>query len=204
MTDRIRFTFAQQVLEAFPAAAEDIGEVPERVSPVDHVQAMAAAKNPGPAVLFAALTLPKRESVWWGCLCIRGLKLDDEKVRAGLSAAEDWVRKPEEDQRRKAGAVAEELNFAGPGAWIAFAAFTSGGSLAPAGLQVVPPPADACGRSVYAAILQAVRDADPHVRLAKIRCAVDSFREFAAGGDGTKAWAAGLNVVRPERQKRRA
>lgn len=197
MTNRIRFTFARQVLEAFPAAAEDLGEVPEDVSPLDHVQAMGAEKNPLPAVLFAALTLPKRESVWWGCLCIRGLRLDDAKLREGLSAAENWVRKPEEEQRRAAGKVAEAQNFNGPGAWIAFAAFTSGGSLADAGLQTVPPPPDACGRSVYAAIMQAVRDKDPFVRLANIRCSLDSFREFAAGGDGTKAWAVGPKVIRP-------
>lgn len=204
MSDRIRFTLARQVLDAFPAAAEDLGEVPEDVSPMDHIQALAAEKNPGPAVLFAALTLPKRESVWWGCLCIRGLRRDDPKLLEGLKAAEDWVRKPEEDQRRAAGKIAEDQNFTGAGAWIAFAAFTSGGSLVDAALQAVPPPADACGRSVFAAIMQAVSDEDPFVRLANLRCSIDSFAEFAAGGEGTKAWAAGPKVVRPERRKRKA
>jgi hypothetical protein len=204
MTNRIRFTFARQILEAFPAAAEDLGEVPEDVAPLDHVQALAVAKNPGPAVLFAALTLPKRESVWWGCLCIRGLKREGADLREGLAAAEEWVRKPEEEQRRAAGKIAERQNFTGPGAWIAFAAFTSGGSLADAGLQAVPPPADSCGRAVFAALMQAVRDENPHMRLANIRCALDSFREFAAGGDGTRAWAAGPKLIMPERRKREA
>jgi len=204
MTDRIRFTFARQIVEAFPAAAEDLGEVPEDVTPLDHLQVLAAAKNPAPALLFAALTLPKRESVWWGCLCIRGLKCDGDDLRAGLAAAEEWVRKPEEDQRRAAGKLAERQNFAGPGAWIAFAAFTSGGSLTDAGLQTVPPPPDACGRSVFSALMQAVRDENPHMRLAKIRCVLDSFREFATGGDGTRAWSVGPKLVMPERRKRGA
>lgn len=204
MTDRIRFTIARQIVEAFPAAAEDLGEVPEDVTPLDHIQTLAAAKNPGPALLFAALTLPKRESVWWGCLCIRGLKRDGADVRAGLAAAEAWVRKPEEEQRQAAGQVAEEQNFNGPGAWIAFAAFTSGGSLVAPGLQTVPPPPDACGRSVFAALMQAVRDENPHMRLANIRCALDSFREFATGGDGTRAWAVGPKPILPERRKRGA
>lgn len=204
MTDRIRFTLARQVLEAFPSAAEDLGEVPGNVTPQDHLKALTAEKNPTPAVLFAALTLPKRESVWWGCLCIRGLRRDDARSSEGLSAAEAWVRKPEEDQRRAAGQVAESQNFTGAGAWIAFAAFTSGGSLAPAGLQAVPPPADACGRSVFAAVMQAVRDEDAFVRLANIRCAIDSFFEFAKGGEGTRAWAAGPRVIRPEPRRRKA
>lgn len=198
MTERIRFTLARQVLEAFPTAAEDLGEVPENITPQDHISALAAENEPTPAVLFAALTLPKRESVWWGCLCIRGLKRDDAKLLEGLTAAENWVRKPEEDQRRAAGKIAEDLGFNGAGAWIAFAAFTSGGSLAPADLQAVPPPGDSCGRSVFAAVMQAVRDDDAFVRQANIRCAIDSFFEFAKGGEGTKTWAAGPKVIRPE------
>jgi hypothetical protein len=204
MTERIRFTLARQVLEAFPSAAEDLGEVPENISPQDHIAALVAAKDPSPAVLFAALTLPKREAVWWGCLSIRGLKRDDAKLREGLAAAENWVREPEEGQRRAAGKIAEDMGFNGAGAWIAFAAFTSGGSLAPAGLQAVPPPADSCGRSVFAAIMQAVRDDDAFVRLANIRCAIESFSEFAQGGEGTKAWAAGPRVIRPEPRRQRA
>lgn len=198
MTNRIRFTLARQVLEAFPAVAEDLGDVPENAAPVDYVRTMAEAGKLAPAVLFAALTLPKRESVWWGSLCIRGLRRDEPKLREGLAAAEDWVRKPEEEQRRAAGTLAEAQNFSGAGAWIAFAAFTSGGSLSEPGLQTVPPPPDACGRSVYAAIMQAVRDDDPLVFQANMRCALDSFCEFAAGGDGTRAWAAGPKVMRPQ------
>jgi len=150
------------------------------------------------------LTLPKRESVWWGCLCIRGLKREGAGLREGLAAAENWVRKPEEEQRRAAGKIAEDQGFNGAGAWIAFAAFTSGGSLAPPDLQAVPPPADSCGRSVFAAIMQATRDDDAFVRLANIRCAIDSFCELAKGGEGTKAWAAGPKVIRPEPHRQTA
>jgi hypothetical protein len=197
MTNRIRFTFARQVPEAFPAAAEDLGDVPENLSPVDHIRAMMAAGTLAPAILFAALTLPKRESVWWGCLCMRGLRLDDPELREGLTAAEGWVREPEEEQRRAAGKIAEAQSYSGPGAWIAFAAFTSSGSLSAPELQAVPPPPDACGRSVYAAVMLAVRDDDPLVLQANMRCALDSFCEFASGGDGTRAWAVGPKVVRP-------
>jgi hypothetical protein len=201
MTSRIRFTLARQVVEAFPATAEDLGEIPDLVTPLDHAAEMAALKNPGPAILFAALTLPKRESVWWGCICVRGMRLIDPKVQEGLVAAEAWAHNPEEDERRAAGLIAEAHNFTGPGAWIAFAAFTSGGSLSDAGLQAVPPPSDACARSVFAAIMQAVRDDNPHQRVNNTRCCMESFREFAEGGKGTSAWSAGPAVAEPMGKK---
>jgi len=194
MNNRIRFSSARQVVDAFPAAADDLGEAPEGISPLSHVTSLRALLNPAIGLLFTALMLPKRESVWWGCLCIRGMKLDGLETRAGLEAAEAWVRQPEEDQRRAAGELAMKQNFNGAGAWIAFAAFTSGGSLAPAGLQTVPPPPDSCGRSVYAAVLQATKSDDPLQRIANIRCALDSARDFSSGGDGIGPWREGPKI----------
>ena len=103
MANRIRFTTAAQVVEAFPGAAGDLGEVPPDVSPLDHLAALAAGENLNPAVIFAALALPKRESVWWGCLALRGMGNLDDRTREGLRLAEAWVRQPEEEERRAAG-----------------------------------------------------------------------------------------------------
>lgn len=195
MTNRIRFTTARQVAEAFPAAADLLGEVPDDVTPLDHMTRLSGAVDPGPAILFTALMLPKREAVWWGCLCLRGLGLADVKTAEGIAAAEAWVRKPDEDERRAAGQTAEVHNFEGPGAWIAFAAFTTGGSLAPAGLQAVPPPPDIAGRSVYAAIMQGLACDDALERIGRMRCVLACAQDFIAGRDGTGPWKAG--VVKP-------
>ena len=192
MANRIRFTTAAQLGEAFPGAASELGELPEGVSPLDHLATLAADENANPAIIFAALALPKRESVWWGCITLRGMGeltggLDD-RAREGLRLAEAWVRHPEEDERRAAGRYAESQYFEGPGAWIAFAAFTTSGSLAPAGLQAVPPSPEISGKCVAMAVMQATNDPDARQRLANLRVAIESARDFASGGDGTAPW----------------
>jgi hypothetical protein len=192
MANRIRFTTAAQVAQAFPAAAGDLGDMSEGVSPADHLARLALAENPNAAVIFAALALPKREAVWWGCIALRGMGALagglDEGSREGLRLAEAWVRNPEEDERRAAGRYAESQYFEGAGAWIAFAAFTTSGSLAPAGLQAVPPSPEISGKCVALAIMQATNDPDALRRLANLRVALESARDFAAGGDGTGPW----------------
>lgn len=188
MANRIRFTTAAQVAEAFPGAASELGEIPPEVSPLDYLAALAAGDDANAAVIFAALALPKRESVWWGCVALRGMGRLDDRVREGLRLAEAWVRNPEEDERRAAGVYAESQYFEGAGAWIAFAAFTTSGSLAPAGLQAVPPSPEISGKCVAMAVLQATNEPDAFARLANLRAAIDSARDFASGGDGTAPW----------------
>ncbi|MEO1491952.1 MAG: hypothetical protein AAFV19_07345 [Pseudomonadota bacterium] len=188
MDSRIRYTTAQQVAEAFPEAAEDIGEIPEGLTPLDFVSTLAEDEDLARAVIFTALALPKREAVWWGCLCIRGIGDVSDVTKEGLRLAEAWVRHPEEAERRAAGKFAEEEYFEGAGAGIAFAAFTTSGSLAPAGLQAVPPSPEISGKCVAMAILQAANDEDAFVRHATLLCALESARDFATGGDGTAPW----------------
>ncbi len=188
MSRRIRFTTASQVVEAFPQAAPDIGEVPQDVSPEDHMRALAALEDPTAAIIFTALALPKREAVWWACLCLKALDLTEPSVAGGLRVAEAWVKTPEEEQRVAAGKFAEDAYFEGAGAWIAFAAFTTSGSMAPAGLQAVPPAPEISGKSAAMAVLLGGVDEDPLARLAKLRTAVDSALDFASGGDGGAPW----------------
>jgi hypothetical protein len=188
MANRIRFTTAGQVAEAYPEAADDLGDMPADIAPLDYLAALAESEDPNPAVIFAALALPKRESVWWACLALRGMGATDEATREGLRLAEAWVRHPEEEERRAAGEFAESEYFEGAGAWIAFAAFTTSGSLAPAGLQAVPPSPEISGKCVAMAVMLATADDDAFVRLANMRAAIESARDFALGGDGTGPW----------------
>jgi hypothetical protein len=188
MENRIRFTTAAQVAEAFPEVADDLGDIPEGASPLDHLATLMDDENPMPALTFAALALPKREAVWWGCLCVRGCGASGPAIDEGLRLTEAWVRSPEEAERRAAGEFAEQEYFEGPGAWIAFAAFTTSGSLAPAGLQSVPPGPELSGRAVATAVLLAAEDDDPLARIAKLRSALESAKDFASGADGTGPW----------------
>src|ERR1051326_6159110 len=85
------------------------------------------------AVRFLAHALPKREAVWWACLCAGQVFATEApaKMTAALRAAEQWVEEPSEDHRRAALPAAEVAEFGTPGGCAALAAFWSGGSLGP-------------------------------------------------------------------------
>lgn len=188
MAKRIRYTTAAQVAEAFPAVAEDLGDVPADLAPLDYVDQLVADENAMTGLMFTALALPKRDAVWWGCLCLRGMGGGDPLTAEGLRLAEAWCRRPEEEERRAAGIFAEENYFEGAGPWIAFAAFTTSGSMAPAGLQAVPPSGEVCGKSVAMAIMLATQNEDAFVTIANHKVAIASAADFANDGDGTGPW----------------
>lgn len=106
------------------------------------------------AIRFLALALPKREAVWWACLCARSTcdpkSLNDIQA---LNAAEEWVYKPTEQARQKCGPLAESTQFKTAAGWTAMAAFWSGGSMTPPNTPKVPPAEELCGKAVGGAVL---------------------------------------------------
>jgi hypothetical protein len=108
------------------------------------------------AVKFLAQALPKREAVWWGCLCVGlGGRELPAKEQAALQAAARWVLQPEEANRQAALAPGKEAGRGTPAGCLALAAFESGGSLLPPGQAVVPPPEKLTGLGVSSAVLLA-------------------------------------------------
>ena len=106
------------------------------------VTALTAAGFGPEAARLVAHALPKREAVWWACMCARAVP--DASLAAtdlaALNAAEHWVRKPGDDALRRACMqAAEKTGFRSPEAWAAVGGFWSGGSMAPEGLPAVPP-----------------------------------------------------------------
>ncbi|NGM19855.1 hypothetical protein G3576_07495 [Roseomonas stagni] len=165
---------ALSLLDGLPTAAEGILK-------------LEAAGLRNEAARLAAHALPKREAVWWGCMCARAvpdpalLPVDAD----ALLAAEAWVRKPnEETLRRAAMEAAQRTAFRSPEAWAAVGAFWSGGSMAPAGQPVVPPPDHLTGVAVSGGVVLAavrLRPERAQDRLARFLVAA---RDIAAGGAG--------------------
>jgi hypothetical protein len=138
------------------------------------------------AVRVLAHALPKREAVWWACMCATSTTPADlaEPDRQAKETAELWVRQQKDEQRRAAMAHAEASGFQTPEAWSGVAAFWSGDSMAPPTLPAVPPPADAAGRAVAGAVaLSAVRG-DVTRQPARLKRFLESGRNIASGGPG--------------------
>ncbi|MEO0035144.1 MAG: hypothetical protein RLZZ501_1167 [Pseudomonadota bacterium] len=137
------------------------------------------------AIGLYAAALPRREAVWWASLCC-GLTAPQDQTLAALrarEAAECWVRRQDEESRRAAQAAAGAAEPA-PEAWVAMAAFWSGGSIAPLGLSEVPPAPHLTATAVQGALGLAAIRPDPAQRVRWQTDFLSRADDIARGGDG--------------------
>ena len=144
------------------------------------------------ALRLFAYVLPKRESVWWACLCSRQALTDppDESDMAIIKASEAWVYRPADKTRREAMALAENTKFDHAAHWPAAAAFWSGGSIAPEDCPKVEPAETLTGNAVVGAVLLAVVQPDGKDADRKRELFLAQALDIADGGDGRKVAAA--------------
>lgn len=150
------------------------------------IAALAKAHRFPEAVRLAAHALPKREAVWWACMCARAVPdptVPEADMKA-LAAAEAWVRRPDEANRRAAMAAAQATKMQSAEVWAAVGAFWSGGSMAPEGQPVVPPGDHLTGIAVSGAVVLAAVRRRPERAEARFARFLDSARDIAAGGAG--------------------
>jgi len=93
------------------------------------------------AITLLSHSLPKREAVWWACICAKKHQeeVNDELFSQTIVAAEKWVYDPSEKNRRVAEFYAEKGQYETAAAWVAAAAFWSGDSIMPEGEPVIAP-----------------------------------------------------------------
>lgn len=180
--------------------SDDLGALIERIALPDEARPAAEGAQSAPDLLerllaggflaeatrVVAHALPAREAVWWACMCARHTAPDSLAApdRAAVEAAEQWVRRPGEELRRRAFDVAQASGFRQPEAWAAVAAFWSGDSISPAGQPAVAPPVGAAGLAVAGAVALAAVRGEPQRQTDRLRRFLDSARDIAAGGTG--------------------
>ncbi len=134
-----------------------------------------------------ARALPRREAVWWACVCARRALPTDAPAQLAqtLAAAEAWVYKPADEIRRGAYAKAEEVGLLTPSAWAAMAAFWADGSMGPPDAPAVPAPAHLTAIAVGGAMaLAAVADPEPDNIMAAWESFLTRGLDIAQGGNG--------------------
>jgi hypothetical protein len=162
------------------AGIAEIRTVPEAV------EALVAGGFLLEATRLLSHALPKREAVWWACMCARHTAPADlpEPDRLAVETAETWVRKQADELRRAAMAHGERGHFGSPEAWAAVAAFWCGDSMSPPEQPKVPPAPHLAGTAVAGAVaLSAVRG-DPTRAPKRLAAFIGSAREIAAGAVG--------------------
>lgn len=158
----------------------------QTASAPDFLQELVADGKLNEAVHFLAYALPKREAVWWACLCARSAAraAASPPVQAALEAAEAWVYKPTDDNRRACMANAQATKFDAPGVWAAVAAFWSGGSMGPKEHAPILPAPHLCGVAVVGAVTLAAVQTEPQLADQKRRRYIEMAIDIANGGSG--------------------
>jgi hypothetical protein len=111
------------------------------LTPRQYFARLLVHNEPGDAVRFQTFSLPKREAVWWACLCLRSVSdpMRKPKQAEALKAVVRWVLDPSEEHRQAAGKAGKAATFGVPIGAIAMSVFFSGGSIMPPGEPVIPP-----------------------------------------------------------------
>lgn len=173
-------------LELEPPLAATLAGAADAMAALDALLAAAAYPE---AVRLVAHALPKREAVWWCCMCARAVP--DPALPApdaeALVAAENWVRRPDDAIRRTAMDLAQKTAFRTPEAWAAVGAFWSGGSMAPAGQPEVPPAPHLTGVAIAGGVTLAAVRLSPERAPQRYARFIAAAREIAAGGAGRMA-----------------
>jgi hypothetical protein len=138
------------------------------------------------ATRLLAHALPRREAVWWACMCAAhteppGLPEADRKAR---EAAELWVRQPSDQNRIGAKQKSDATAVATPESWIAMAVFYCGDSITPEGQPAVPPKPYIAGRTLSGAVVLSAVRSDPKRQVARLQRFLESGRNVATGGAG--------------------
>jgi len=176
---------AQEVCQLAAAGGHTLSP-PEGATPVEFLDQLIGAKSLDEAVKFLAFALPRREAVWWACVCAR-MELKEpipEPQANALVAAEIWVRKPTDEHRRAAMTCAQAAKFESPAAWAAVAAFWSSGSMAPPDLPEVPPAAHLLGVAVSGSVTLAAVLSTPELASEKRERYLAAAVNIANGGNG--------------------
>jgi hypothetical protein len=178
---------AAEVCKKFPLGDEAKKLLTDTMAPKQFLDVLLEKKHYHDAIRLLANAVPKREAVWWACLCARSIvgAKPEPKVAAALQAAEKWVADPSEDNRRAAMPLAEAAEFGTPAGCAAVAAFWSGGSLGPPNVPPVPPPDHLTAHGAACAVLLAAVASQPEK-------APDKYKKFLALGvevaSGTNKW----------------
>ncbi len=153
---------------------------------LEALAALEKAKLWPDAAKLLAHALPRREAVWWACMCARYTQTPDltQSDRLALESAEAWVFKGDDVPRREGFAHAEAAGFKTPEAWAAVGAFWSGDSIAPKGQHPVAPPPQVAAAAIFGAVQLAAVRAKPERRERRLQAFIASARAIADGQAG--------------------
>jgi len=160
---KINAKTAKELTAHYDAIDEDALELlqPE-LTPEEYIKKLMDNEFFADSIIFLSHGLPKREAIWWACLCAKAVTDKDTKADdlASLTMAEKWVYEPDNKKRRMCGTLAEKGEYKSAQNWAAAAVFWSGGSITKEDEPAMEPAPYLYAHAVSGAILNAVGMSD--------------------------------------------
>lgn len=165
---------------------ESIRQLDGEATPAAFLDRLLARNALVDAIRFLAHALPKREATWWACLAARATLPPDAKpaLLTALDAAEAWVYKPTEENRRAALAAGEKAGSDHGAGWSALAAGWSGGSFGPPDAPLIPPGENLTPSAVAVAVIDAAVEGQEGELDQRFRTLLSQGLDIASGGTG--------------------
>ncbi|GMG81601.1 hypothetical protein LNKW23_08140 [Paralimibaculum aggregatum] len=130
-------------------------------------------------------TLPPREAVWWSCLSARDVVGHGETLTEGpLFAAESWVFKPSDENRRKAFEATQKAPQDDPSILAALGAVYASGTYGPDDLEDMEVPPGIFGNVVFGQVLASLDVAGDVDGLVWMGMLIERGLDIAKGGNG--------------------
>jgi hypothetical protein len=182
---KVRQEKAADICRALTLEEESRALLEEGITPGAFLDRLLGREAYVDAIRFLAHALPKREATWWACLCARETfpPQPDAGQLAALQAAEAWVYKPTEENRRAALSTGEKIGSGTAAGWAALAAGWSGGSMGPASGPAITPGETLTPAAVAVAVIEASVSGGGGIQ-DKFRRFLSSGMDIASGGTG--------------------
>jgi uncharacterized protein DUF6931 len=180
---QVRFSTVQDLFEAFPMAAQDVGKVDVGMRSLDFLRSLIDRRDWEHAISFCAYLLPRRTAVAWGCRSLRQMveRFDTNEDRA-IGFAEAWVEEPAEATRGKALAIGNINDHNAPATWLALAAGWSGGSVVPPEFDPIEAKPEKTARAVRVALFVALSRLTSDNKDRIMTACLEDGIQFARGG----------------------
>ncbi len=129
--EKIQTKLAKNVTKHFELNDVGINLLKDDLETTEFLDLLISNESYSDAINLLSHSLPKREAVWWACICAKqnAEQLNNELYDETLKIAEKWVYDPSEKNRRLAEFYAEKGKYETAAAWVAAAAFWCGDSI---------------------------------------------------------------------------
>lgn len=179
---------ASEITGLFELSEDGKALLTDGISPADFLQLLIGQENYADAINFMAYALPKREAVWWACLCARSCQSSESNPleAKAIELAEAWVYKPTQENCTPTFTAAEAIDFKTAAGWAAISAFWSGDNISPIKDNIVKPAADLTAKATSGSVMLAMAQDGPELINEKAQRFIRQAIDIAAGGDGRK------------------